>query len=220
MKKQLIISFLSIFLSLSFSYAQVDSDNRSMSQGNHTAYMIDIPNTNEKFTENIWKKYLRGFGGRSKKNRRSQEIFTSSAKISSIGKGRKVDLYAIFEQSGDEVSLSLWVDLGDEFLSKKNKNSQVQGAENFLEDFVKEVRREIVRLLVKEEEGILGKFEVGMRRLDRDSTRFEREIEMAEAKILKNMEKLEENRIAREEMKHNIDVQQITVDSIKSLQHN
>ncbi len=220
MKKQLIISFLSLFISLPVSYGQVASDNRSMSQGSHTAYMIDIPNTNEKFVENIWKKYLRSYGGKSRKNRGSQEIFTSSAKISAIGKGRKVDLYTIFEQSGDQVSLSLWVDLGDEFLSKKNKNSQVQGAKDFLEDFAKEVRREIIRLQVKEEGEILEKFEVRMKRLVRDSTRFEREIESAEVKIFKNQEKLEENRIAREEMKLIIEEQQITVDSIKSLKYN
>ena len=99
MKKQLIISFLSLFLSLSISYGQVASDNRSMSMGSHTAYMIDIPNTNEKFVESIWKKYLRSYGGKSKKNRGSQEIFTSSARVSAIGKGSKVDLYTIFEQS-------------------------------------------------------------------------------------------------------------------------
>ena len=220
MKKQLIISFLSLFLSLSISYGQVASDNRSMSMGSHTAYMIDIPNTNEKFVESIWKKYLRSYGGKSKKNRGSQEIFTSSAKISAIGKGSKVDLYTIFEQSGDEVSLSMWVNLGDEFLSKKNKNSQVQGAEDLLEEFANEVRREIIRLQVKEEGEVLEKLEVSMKRLERDSTRFEREIEMAEAKILKNQEKLEENRIAREEMKLNIEFQQITVDSIKTLKDN
>ena len=84
----------------------------------------------------------------------------------------------------------MWVDLGDEFISKKKKNSQVQGAKDFLEDFAKEVRREIIRLQVKEEGGILEKFEVRMKRLVRDSTRFEREIETAEVKIFKNQEKL------------------------------
>ena len=68
-------------------------------------------------------------------------------KISSIGKGESgVDLYTVFEQSGDDVSLSMWVDLGGEFLSKKNKNSQERGAKDFLEDFAREVRREIIRL--------------------------------------------------------------------------
>ena len=55
-----------------------------MSQGSHTAYMVDIPNTNEKFVENFWKKYLKSYGGKSKKNRGSQEIYTSSAKISAL----------------------------------------------------------------------------------------------------------------------------------------
>jgi hypothetical protein len=219
MKKQLVIIPLFLLFSFSF-YAQVGEDKRSMSQGNHTAYMIDIPNTNEKFVENIWKKYLRSYGGKSKNNRGSKEIYTSNAKISAIGKGDRVDLYTIFEQSGDDVSLSMWVDLGDEFLSKSNKNSQVQGAKDFLEDFAGEVRREIIRLQVKEEGEKLEKFVVNMRRLERDSIRFEREIEMAETKILKNQEKLEENRIAREDLLHIIEVQQITLDSVKSLQHN
>ncbi len=215
----MILLFLFLLFAMSFSQAQVTEDNRSMSLGNHTAYMIDIPNTNEKFVENIWKKYLRSFGGKSKKVRSSQEIYTSSAKISSIGKGSKVDLYATFEQTGDDVALSMWVDLGEDFLSKKNNNSQVQGAKDFLEDFAGEVRREIIRLQVKEEDEKLEKMEVNLRRLERDSTRFERDIELAEAKILKNKEKLEENRIAREEMMHNIEIQKITLDSIKSLQH-
>ena len=114
----------------------------------------------------------------------------------------------------------MWVNLGEEFLSKKNKNSQVKGAEDLLLEFANEVRREIIRLQVKEEGEVLEKFEVSLKRLERDSTRFEREIEMAEAKILKNQEKLEENRLAREEMILNIELQQITVDSIKTLKDN
>ena len=75
--------------------------------------------------------------------------------------------------------------------------------------------------MVKEEgDERLEKMEVGLRRLERDSIRYLREIEIAEGKILKNQEKLEENKIAREEMMLNIEIQQITLDSIKSLQHN
>ena len=219
MKKLMIIISLFLFLSSSISFGQVDQDKRSMSQGNHTAYMIDIPNTNEKFVESIWKKYLKSYGGKSKRNKGSQEIYTSSAKISSIGKGSKVDLYTTFEQSGDDVALSMWVNLGTEFLSNSNKNSQVQGAKVFIEGFAGEVRREIIRIQVKDESEKLEKFEVNMRKLERDSVRFEREIEVAETKILKNQEKLEENRIAREDLFHTIEIQQVTLDSIKALRH-
>ena len=220
MKKYLIAIIFFTFLSTTSTVAQVEQDDRSMSQGNHTAFMIDIPNTNEKFVENIWKKYLKSYGGKSKKNRGTQEIYTAGTKVSAIGKGDRIDLYTIFDQSGDDVTISMWVDLGSEFLSSKNKNSQVQGAKNFLEDFKSEVRREIIRLQVKEEDEKLEKFEVNMRRLVRDSVRFEREIEMAEAKILKNQEKLEENRIARDDLQHTIEIQKVTLDSVKALQHN
>jgi leucyl-tRNA synthetase len=220
MKNQLIILFLFLFCGLPFSKAQVTEDNRSMSQGSHTAYIIDIPNTNEKFVENIWKKYLKSFGGKSKKNRSTEEIITSSAKISAIGKGNRVDLYTILDQLGDDVSLLMWVDLGEEFLSKRNKNSQVQGAKDFLEDFAKEVKREIIRLQVKEEGNKLQKMEVNLKRLERDSVRFVREIELAEAKILKNQTKIEDNRITREELLHNIEIQKMTLDSIKLLRYN
>ena len=220
MKKPLILIIFFAFFGLIKSFAQVEQDDRSMSQGKHTAFIIDIPNTNEKFVESIWKKYLKSYSGKSKKNRGSQEIYTAGSKISAIGKGNRIDLYTIFEQTGDDVSLSMWVDLGNEFLSQKNKNSQVQGAVDFLEDFKSEVRREIIRLQVKEENEKLEKFEVNMKRLVRDSVRYEREIEMAEAKILKNQERLEENRMAREDLQHTIEIQKVTLDSVKSLRHN
>ena len=217
MKKRSTILFLFLLIRLPFSGAQVIEDERSMSLGSNTAYIIDIPNTNEKFVVSIWKSYLKSFGGKSKKKRGTEEILTESAKISALG---KVNLYAIFEQSGDDVSLSMWVDMGDEFLSKKSKNNQTQGAKDFLEDFSNEVRREIIRLQLKEEGDLLKKFETSMKRLERDSMRFGREIDLAEEKILKNQTKIEENIIAREDLLHNIEVQKMTLDSIKSLQHN
>ncbi len=220
MKMQLILLFVFLLIESPFSKAQVIEDERSMSQGNQTAYIIDIINTNDKFVENIWKKYLKSFGGKSKRNRNSGEIIIENAKISAIGKGRNINLYTTFEQVGDDVLLSMWVDLGDEFLSSKNDINQVQGAKDFLADFSKEVKREILRLQVKEEGEFLEKLEVNLKRLERDKLRYEREIEMAEAKILKNKTKIEENIIAQEELLHNIEIQRMAIDSIKLLPNN
>lgn len=217
---QLILLFVFLLIESPFSKAQVIEDERSMSQGNQTAYIIDIINTNDKFVENIWKKYLKSFGGKSKRNRNSGEIIIENAKISAIGKGRNINLYTTFEQVGDDVLLSMWVDLGDEFLSSKNDINQVQGAKDFLADFSKEVKREILRLQVKEEGEFLEKLEVNLKRLERDKLRYEREIEMAEAKILKNKTKIEENIIAQEELLHNIEIQRMAIDSIKLLPNN
>jgi hypothetical protein len=220
MKMQLILLFVFLLIESPFSKAQVIEDERSMSQGNQTAYIIDIINTNDKFVENIWKKYLKSFGGKSKRNRNSGEIIIENAKISAIGKGRNINFYTTFEQVGDDVSLSMWVDLGDEFLSSKNDINQVQGAKDFLADFSKEVKREILRLQVKEEGEFLEKLEVNLKRLERDKLRYEREIDMAEAKILKNKTKIEENIIAQEELLHNIEIQRMAIDSIKLLPNN
>lgn len=219
MKKQLNILFLFLVFGLPISKAQVADHERSMSQGSQTAYTINILDTNEKFVSSIWKKYLKSFKGKSKKNRGTEEIFTEGAKISSLGRGERVNLYTIFEQTGDDVSLSMWVDLGGEFLSPQHDANRVEGAKNFLEDFASEVDREIIRLQIKEEEEKLEKLEVNLKRLKKDKAKYEREIESAEEKIQKNKEKIEDNEVAQEEMLQNIKEQTKVLSSVKALKN-
>lgn len=214
--KQRFISVL-VFSFLFFSMtAQVEIEEYPMSKGRHTAFTIEISETNSKFVEVLWKKHLKGYGGKSKKGRNSAELVTENAKINAIDRGGVI-LFSIFDQRGDDVVLTMWVDMGDEFLSKKNKNSQVQGAVDLLEEFAKAVRTEILRLQIKDETSTLGKLEKDLKKLERDNLRYEREIQIAEEKILKNKTRIEENLSTQEDMRQNIDIQRTVLDSIKAI---
>lgn len=215
MKQRFISGLIFIFMFFSLT-AQVEIEEYPMSKGRQTAFTIDIQDTNTKFVEVLWKKHLKGYGGKTKKGRNSAELITENAKINAIDRDGVI-LFTIFDQRGDDVALTMWVDMGDEFLSKKNKNNQVQGAVDLLEEFAKEVRTEILRLQVKDETSKLGKMEMDIKKLERDNLRYEREIQMAEEKILKNKTLIEENLSAQEEMRQNIEIQRTVLDSIKAI---
>ena len=117
-------SKLSIFLFLVFVYSStiysqdITEVVENMSIGQHNAVILNLP-YDVKFVDTVWKDYLKTFKGKSRKVKKSDEVFTDDASISYIS-NNTVDIYSVVLKSGEGAQLKMWMDLGGGFVDSQN----------------------------------------------------------------------------------------------------
>ena len=191
MKKITLLSTLILFLSVSL-IAQIQEAERSMSVGVHNALILELPNVTNKLAEKQWKKYAKEYG-KTKYQRKHDEFFTNNADIPSINGDNGLDLYARVSEEGDKKYLLVWFDLGGAYLSSAGDVDKFKNAEKLLLEFGLQIAKEKIRLDLKDAEKELKKKENHLQKLEKNKKSYEREIEIAKAKIVKSEEKIEQN---------------------------
>ena len=204
--------FLATALSLQ---AQISEESKSMSDGIQNALVLELPNTSKKFVGKLWKKYLKDFkGGKSKKNKKQNEIFTENIKITEIS-DKPIDLYSRITQIGDDVELSIWINLGGAYLSSTAHPKEYLEAEKFLMRFALDVTKEKIKIEIEEEENKLKKLEKTLKKLKRANDNYHREIEQAKEKIKKAEKNIEDNEADQENTQELIEEQKQAVLRVK-----
>ncbi len=199
MKNQLLLIFCTFLIASLSLNAQISEQSKSMSEGIQNALVLELPDTNDKFVNKLWKKYLKGFkGGKSKKNKKENQVYTSNIKIPEIGGSDALDIYTRTTEIGDDVQLSLWVDLGGTFLTSSEHPEEYLEGEKLLMRFGLEVTKEKIKIEIEKEENKLKKLEKTMKKLKRANDNYHRDIEQAKEKIKKAENNIEENEADQE----------------------
>ncbi len=191
MKKITLIFTLTLLLSISL-FAQIQEAERSMSIGVHNALILELPDVTKKLAEKQWKKYAKEYG-KTKFQRKHDEYFTNNADIPSINGDNGLDLYARVSEEGDKKYLLVWFDLGGAYLSSAGDIDKFKNAEKILLEFGLQIAKEKIRLDLKEAEKELKRKVSHLKKLEKNKKSYEREIEIAKAKIVKAEGKIEEN---------------------------
>ena len=163
--KKITTTFFLVITSLSFSFAQVNEETRSMTQGMNNALIINIPNADDKMVEKLWKKFMKTKDSKTKKIKKSEEWFSDNANISSIGGSNDIDVYATFEQTGSDIIMTAWFDIEGSFLNSTDHPERYSAGENFLMAFETEVYKEGVKAELKKEEINMKKLESNLKKL-------------------------------------------------------
>lgn len=213
MKK--LITLTMVLCGFAFSYAQVTEQERSMTQGMNNALVINIPNADDKAVEKLWKKHMKSKGSKAKKIKRSEEWFSDNAKIPGVGGSNSVDVYATFEQSSDDVLMTVWFDMDGSYLNSNDHQERFSAGETFLSNFEYEVYKDRIRSEIKSEENNLKKLESNMKKLKKNNDRYHKEIEDAKKKIAKAEANIEDNIQEQEETDALIEAQKEVVELTK-----
>jgi len=212
MKNQLLLTFCALFIATLSLNAQITEQTKSMSEGVQNALVLELPDTNDKFVDKLWKKYLKGFkGGKSKKNKKENQIFTDNIKIPELGGNEPIDLYTRTTEIGDDVELTLWVDMGDDYLSSSNFPEEYVEAEKLLMRFGLKVTEEKIKIEIDKEEDRLKDYEKKLKKLKRAHDNHHRDIEQAKEKIKKAEKGIEENEADQEDLDKIIEEQKLKV---------
>jgi hypothetical protein len=208
------VLFSVFFLVSLITNAQVTEESRSMSLGVKNAMVLDLPNTQADFVDKLWKKYIKSYGGKTKRLK-GNEYFTDDAEIPEIGGANTVDVYARSEDQGDGSSLAVWVDLGGAFLSSDVDPDRYTEGEKLLMRFALFVAKENTSIELDAEDKALRKLEDLQKKLERDNDRYHREIEQAKEAILQAEANIETNLKEQEETQKQIEIQRSVVEEVK-----
>ena len=124
-------------------------------------------------------------------------------------------MYSNLSESGDDTELSIWIDLGDEYLNSYTHPDQYTEAERLLMHFALEITREKIRIELDEEENRLKKLAKSLKKLERANDNYHRDIRVAEEKIKKAENNIKENEIAQEETRSSIEQQEAAVEAVR-----
>ena len=190
--KKLILLFCLSMLCVCYLSAQVVEEERSMTKGANNALIMLIPNADDKQTEKLWRKFMKSYGAKTKKVKKSEEWLSDNAEIGGVS-ADDVDVYATFEQTGDDVRMVAWFDLGDSYLASMTYPDRYPAGERVLIEFENVVYEDVVKGEIKEEQNSLKKLESSLKKAKKDKNRYEREIEQAKDKIAKAEANIESN---------------------------
>ncbi len=182
MKKKFQLVLILLVSIITITVAQVSEEEKAMSQGINNALVVNIPNTTTKIAERVWKNYAKQFSGKTKRNRKSEEWTTKGGKIAGIG-NEDLTVYAQVQSNNDDVELSLWVPMGDGYLSSADYKDEYKEAEKLLDEYALEVRIETVKEELKGEEKALEKSEKDLKKLKKDNEGYHKDIKDAEKRI-------------------------------------
>ena len=209
---------LSLFIVFAFFtsnfYAQnIEEMMVGMSLGQQNAVILDLP-YDVKLAEEVWKDYLKTFEGKSKKVKRSDELFTDDASISYIS-NNTVDIYSIVQKSGDGSQLKMWMDLGGGFVDSEHFPEAFEGVKVMLSGYEKLLNVENIKNELKNEENRLKDLERDLSKLERLNEKYHNEIEDWKAKIAKNETLIEDNVKDQGDVKKTIEDQKETIRQVE-----
>ncbi|MEN0005553.1 MAG: hypothetical protein AAF798_15495 [Bacteroidota bacterium] len=211
------VLFLALLLSFSqLLIAQVDQENRKMSQGVHPALTMMLPAVDAKDVDDVWKDYVKDFyDTKTKRIRKTDEYFSDDAEITAIGGSNTVDLYATFDEVGEDTEMCLWVDLGGAFLASAEHPNRYAEAEKMMLRFGIEVAKFQTNEELEAEEKKLKKIQSELSKLERANKRYHKNIEEAKERIKKAEENIVENEQSQEATKKLIEEQLKAVELVK-----
>ena len=124
-------------------------------------------------------------------------------------------MYSHLSGSKNSTSLTVWVDLGDEFVNSYSNSEQYTEVEKMMMRYALEVTREKIRIELAAEEKRLSRLNKGLKKLERANDNYHREIRVAEERIKRAEQNIIENEVTQEETRSSIEMQKAAVEAVK-----
>jgi DNA-directed RNA polymerase beta' subunit len=213
--KRLIFTAFFLTQLLSATWSQIKEEANAMSQGVANSFSLVLPNVQKNLADDLWKDYIRKYGGKYKFDRKQNEHQSLEAVIGTISLDDKLNIYASIREVGTDLVFTLWIQNGSEYISSRDNADKYEAIELQMQHFAREVAREKLRLQLREEEKQLSKVEQELQRLARKKEGLELEIEKAKKRIEEAERDLQSNLVDRRKTEVSIKSQQEIVRELK-----
>lgn len=155
-----------------------------MSQGSHNALVVQIEGADAKLAKKVWKDFVKDhYDTRVSKVKKEDDYVAEGVNIGIVGNGGGVNLYSRAEDRGRAAKFMVWMDVGNEYLSSDKHPTWYNTAEDLMYEYKLEVKRELVREELKEEEKNLKKLQRELKRLKNKKERYHKIIESSQERI-------------------------------------
>jgi len=194
---------------------EITESKETMKEGTFNAIVVELPNADDKVALKVWKTFIKGYGAKAKKVKRSKEYLASGAIIGGLNNSENVEVYSRIEEKGDDSELIVWIQMGEFYVSSGSFPSDYTVAVKMLEDYVIEVAKELVNNEIEDEEKKMKKMDKEMGKLKKKNSGYHKDIEKAKDAIVKAENNIEENERAQKEQTSLIESQQKALQALK-----
>lgn len=186
-----------------------------MNQGTHNALVVEIEGADAKVAEKVWSDFMKdNFDTRVKKVRKSEDNIAESVNVGIVGAGGGVNLYSRAEDRGRSAKFMVWMDVGNDYLSSAAYPSWYTTAENLMYEYKLEVKRELVREELEDEEKNLKRLQNELKRMKRAQDRYHKIIEDSYKRIQKAESDIAQNDAEQQGMVQEIEQQMMLIQQV------
>lgn len=216
MKNLFLFIFMTFLTTTGFAQMEEISESKeTMKKGTFNAIVVELLDADDKVALKVWKNFIKGYGAKAKKVKKSKEYLASGAIIGGLNNSENVDVYARVKERGDDSELIVWIEMGEFYVSSGSFPSDYTVAVKMLEDYVIEVAKELVNIEIEDEEKKMKKMEKEMSKLQKKNKNYHRTIDKAKETIAKAEKNIEENESAQKEQTSIIESQQKAIEALK-----
>ena len=198
--------FFVLLLSTVFTaalYAQPVMDplsegKRMMSEGTNPSFLLEMKDVDKAEATKAWESFIKPHKGKTKYNRKSKELVTTGAYVSSLG--GTVDLYAKITDGNNKTgsTVIVWVRTPEGFAGTEGVTAYAAPARQWITDYALNTSKAHSEMLLRNEEQLLTKREKELRDLRKAKEKMQKDIQDAEAAIVKAKKGLEVNALETE----------------------
>jgi hypothetical protein len=216
MRNLFLFIFMTLLTTIGFSQMEeITESKETMKEGTFNAIVVELLNADDKVALNVWKSFIKGYGAKAKKVKKSKEYLAIGAIIGGLNNSENVDVYAKVQEKGDDSELIVWIQMGEFYVSSGSFPSDYTAAVKMLEGYVIEVAKELVNNDIEDEEKKMKRMEKEMDKLKKKNTGYHRDIEKAKDTIARAEGNIEENERAQKEQTSIIESQQKALQALK-----
>jgi len=209
-------TWLMLLLPMTSLMAQnIQENERTMSQGSKPGFSMSIDNLDAKETERLWIDYLKDSKAKTKKDRKTNEVFADDASVQSIS-SNLMDIYATFTERGKQTEMIVWVDLGGAFLARRQHPDKIAAFEQWLGEFGRRTRVRKIELEQEAEELVFKDQKKEFDKLVKEEERLKKEIADAEQRINQAKKELEVNNANQNNRRQEMERQQMKIQEIEA----
>lgn len=209
-------TWLMLLLPMTSLLAQnIQENERTMSQGSKPGFSMSIDNLDAKETERLWIEYLKDSKAKTKKDRKTNEVFADDASVQSIS-SNLMDIYATFTERGKQTEIIVWVDLGGAFLARRQHPDKIAAFEQWLSEFGRRTRVRKVEIELESEELVFKDQKKEFDKLVKEEERLKKEIADAEQRINQAKKELEVNNANQNNRRQEMERQQMKIQEIEA----
>ncbi len=216
MRRLSLFIILTIFAIGSFAQsASISEGSETMKDGAFNALKVDLDKADKKVAAKVWKDFIKSYGAKAKKVRKSKELLASGATINGINDSEPIEVYSRVDKTANGSRLTVWFGAGGVFVSSEDFPGDYSAAEKFLQDYAHEVAKELVVMEIEDEEKKMKNLQSEMKKLKKKNDGYHKDIEKAKKAIVKAEENIEDNERKQKEQTSLLEKQKEVLEAVK-----
>jgi len=196
-----------------WTFAQyVEISDMPMSMGTNTGFTVSIDDMDEKTVQKEWESFMKEYSGKSKRDRKTNEVLTSKTAIGGVG--GNVNVYSSSTEVGSRVKHTVWFESDGMFMNE-GQTAQTDVAEGIMERFIVHMKRVGIQNELDAEEDTMKDLQKELDKEEKNEDRQHDNIEKYEKQIQEAKAEIVESKQIQEQKTQEIEAQQNIIEAVQ-----